>query len=684
MPNTIEDAVLFLFQNARHRPRDINRAQLKQAIATVEKAAADGLSNEVITSLATKIIFAGAYDVAVRRKLLYSLVPQTEDFPYKIIPIAVSTITCVPMSSAWQHAVLAWLGSLLEYGIVNSRNRYIHLCYTSVLNFMQHLNLCALACKILQYITIREDVTKNRVLFLMMLKGKPGFHNSTCHLLRLYQLFRPDLVVGHLTYKRTVPLTPKNLKISLIAARARLQDGSEGSLVQDSDNVWAEEIRAERANPHDRHTAIPQANNNVYTEKLEEKKEKMIFVSQYRKFPEVVKGMKDCQKWQWPNNSATHLSNPIIISLFRPHQQHVLVSITNWLELALRTEVVEGLGTSSKERQQRLLLAAHNLVRCTGTLIPVVNHFLTEFLTKWDESNHFKQVISLLETTTFTSPEFISETFLRTVARLLSGHSLVTWCLVVAAIAKTACAWAIVAQEEARQKEKKPYHDWPQEVVSCNTIVGLWFLMVRMERFFLSALLDFKYHPMVLHQILDFYVKVNMYTEVLELPAFFTPPALLTLAILIRGDISSTHRLGGLLARMKVWVERVQENKCTGSEEDIRQECLSLADVANQSILFFSSALHSSKAFGSGWRKVLHQFYPFETLGDLMGTDSIRCSTAIFSALPYIPFYAKEVVEYEDELDPETRGNLRDHIIEELSNAGLTGIEKCLKMYKKV
>ncbi|XP_037781891.1 uncharacterized protein LOC119578367 [Penaeus monodon] len=135
---------------------------------------------------------------------------------------------------------------------------------------------------------------------------------------------------------------------------------------------------------------------------------------------------------------------------------------------------------------------------------------------------------------------------------------------------------------------------------------------------------------------------------------------------------------------MKVWVERVQENKCTGSEEDIRQECLSLADVANQSILFFSSALHSSKAFGSGWRKVLHQFYPFETLGDLMGTDSIRCSTAIFSALPYIPFYAKEVVEYEDELDPETRGNLRDHIIEELSNAGLTGIEKCLKMYKKV
>lgn len=63
------------------------------------------------------------------------------------------------------------------------------------------------------------------------------------------------------------------------------------------------------------------------------------------------------------------------------------------------------------------------------------------------------QVISLLETTTFTSPEFISETFLRTVARLLSGRTLVTWCLVIAAVAKTACAWAIVAQEENLQKE---------------------------------------------------------------------------------------------------------------------------------------------------------------------------------------------------------------------------------------
>ncbi|XP_042877457.1 uncharacterized protein LOC122256675 isoform X2 [Penaeus japonicus] len=683
MSFTLEEAVLFLLENARHRPRDLNKARLKQAVATVEKAASDGLTNETITSLATKIIFAGSYDVAVRRKLLYSLVPQTGDFPYKIIPIAVSTITCVPMSSAWQHAVLAWLGGLLEYGIINSGNRYIHLCYTSILNLMQHLNLCGLACKILQNITIREDVTKNRVLFLVMLKDKPGFHNSTCHLLKLYQLFRPDLVVGHLTYKRTAPITPKKLAESLMAARTRLQEGLE-TLVQDSDSVWAEQIRAEKANPYDRPTAVPQVNNNVYAEKLEEKKEKMIFVSQYRKFPEIVKGMQDCEKWQWPNNSATHLSNPIIIPLFRPHQQHVLVGITNWLELALRTEVVEGLGTTNKERQKKLLLAAHSLVRCTGTLVPVVNHFLTEFLTKWDESSHFKQVISLLETTTFTSPEFISETFLRTVARLLSGRTLVTWCLVIAAVAKTACAWAIVAQEENLQKEKKPYHDWPQEVVSCNAIVGLWFLMVRMERLFLSALLDFKYHPMVLHQILDFYVKVNMYIEVLELPAFFAPPALLTLAILVKGDISSTHRLGGLLARIKVWVERVQQNKSTGAEEDIRQECLSLADVANQSILFFTSALHSSKAFGSGWRKVLQQFYPFEALEDLMNKDSIRCSAAVYSALPYIPFYAKEVVEYEDELDQKTRGDLRDHVIEELSSTGLTGIEECLKTYKKI
>lgn len=38
-----------------------------------------------------------------------------------------------------------------------------------------------------------------------------------------------------------------------------------------------------QANPYDRPTAVPQVNNNVYAEKLEEKKEKMIFVSQYRK-----------------------------------------------------------------------------------------------------------------------------------------------------------------------------------------------------------------------------------------------------------------------------------------------------------------------------------------------------------------------------------------------------------------
>ncbi|XP_042241050.1 centromere protein I-like isoform X2 [Homarus americanus] len=620
-------------------------------------------------------------DVTSRRKLLYSLLPKDNDFPYHIIPLAVSSASVVLVGPSWKHAVLSWLGALLEYGIISSHNQYLHLCYTAIFNLTFHLNLCGLACKVLHYITLHEDVTQNRALVLMRLKMKPGFYVNVSQLLRLYHLFRPDLVVGKLAHRRVVPSTPRNLKIALLAARTRLQEATETTDHLVKDIIWPDNTKAEKANPYQRKMPFPQPDATLYTTKLEEKKEKVIFVTQYRRFSELVHGIEEFQSWQWPNNPATHLTKPIIIPLFRPHHRHIFVGLTNWLEFALRTEVIEGIGNPSAERCEKLLQAALDLVQDTGTVIPIINHFMTELMVTWSEKTHFEKVLALLGAVSFSSPEFISETLLKLVARLLYEAPLVTWCKVINAVTNTTCSWAIVAQQETIVGEK--YHEWPDQARYEGSIVGLWFLTHRLEKFFLAALLKYDCHPLVLHHILDYYVKVNMYTRVLELPVVFFPPAIFTLVILTKGDLMTTHRLGRLMSSMQAAMYRVKNMETAGPESAIREECISLAENINQAVIFYMSGVYTSKAFTPKWEKVLDQFYPFHNFRDVLKSNHVRSYAGVTQSLAYLPFFAKYLIDSDDVWSSKERAEVREKVLGELKEAGLTGIEECVVMYTK-
>ncbi|XP_045617671.2 centromere protein I isoform X1 [Procambarus clarkii] len=667
--------------NASSRPRDINNEEMKRHVAELQKASVNGLSAKQIVTLANNVVFTNGYDVFKRRKLLYSLLPEGHDFPYRIIPLAISSTAEIPVSPAWQHAILSWLGALLEFGIITPHNPYVHLCYTAVFNLVSHLNLCGLACKVLYYITLREDVNRHRTQLLMSLKTKPGFFVNVSQLLRIYRLFRPDLVVGELAYKRVVPSTPQNIRAALSAARLRLQETSESVTFQNSNSVWPAFSQAAKVNPYQRNTAIPQPDTNYYTTTVEEKKEKVIFVTQYRRFSELLGGMEDSRLWQWPNNPASHSSSPIIIPLFRPHEPHVYVGLSNWLEFALRMEVIEGFGNPSFERREKLLDVAISLVCSCGPSVPVVNLFVTELMFKWDGKSHFDKVMALLEGVSFFSPEFLSETLLKVVTRILCMAPLVTWIKVVEAVTNMVCSWALMAYEETFRTQDE--HSWPGHFAPEASVVGLWFLTLRMERIFLKALIDFKCHPMVVHHILDYYVKLNMYVDVLELPMVFFPPATLTFAVVTKGDLMTTHRLGQLLSRMWAAMQRLRDTKARWPEEAIRRECLGFAECVNQSVIFFFKGVYNAKALTTKWEKVLSPFYPFHFLEDILVKENSCSFATITDALAYLPFSTKYLVESTGDWSKQEREEVRDRIIEELQEAELTGIQECVQAFKK-
>nr|XP_053648248.1 uncharacterized protein LOC128699511 [Cherax quadricarinatus] len=716
MSSSVEEAVEFLVRNANHRPRDIDKVEMKRFVQVLQTASVNGLNSRQIMTLSTNVVFTNAYDVLTRRKLLYSLIPEGHDFPYRLIPLAISSATVIPVSPAWQHAILSWLGALLEYGILSPHHKYVHICYPAVFALLSHLNLCGLACKVLYYITLREDVSQSRAQHLMrMKKTKPGFFINISQLLRIYHLFRPDLVVGELSHRRVVPSTPHPMKVALLAARLRLQENSESDILQESNNVWPDRNQVEKVNPYQRKTAIPQPDTNFYTSKVEEKKEKVIFVTQYRRFTELVRGMEDYYFWQWPNNPATHLSKPIIIPLFRPHQQHIFVGLTNWLEFALRSEVIGGVGNPSSERCEKLLNAAYNLVCCMGgRSVPVIDNFITELIMKWDEKTHFDKVIIVLSFFLHHYKYFIYNAtqvvfvryseipdigqigfgyFLGRNSVLDFGRPLGNWLYWTHPPATPPHLCAIICLYFIHGNiiiiilmfiitSAADDQVWPQRLTCEASIVGIWFLTLRMERIFLKSLIDFKCHPLAIHYILDYYIKLNMHTEVLKLPVVFLPPAAMTLTILTKGDLMTTHRLGRLISSMRTAMQRLMNMETKGPEAAIQEECKTKAENINACVILFISGVYNAKALRTKWVRMLGPLYPFHLQSALKRVNT--CSyAAVTDALAYLPFFTKYLVDTEEAWSAKEKEEVRDKVLAELQEAGLTGIKECVNVYTK-
>lgn len=682
--SSMEDCVKYFLRNATVDKKDLDKDEIKQNLERLELNVEKGLSSRDLNVLARHVVFTRGYDFVIRRKILYCLVPEGSDFPYEIIPLAVSNCTEVPVNPTWQASVLSWLCSLLEHGVIDAYNKFIHICYSAFFNLTSSLSLVLLSCRVLGFITRLEDVTAWRANILLHLKDKPGFYDRVSHLLRIYQLFRPDLIYGKLSYKHFPQTTPRVLKKGVMALRTRLEENEAVDWGSSSGEIWPAMNKPEKANAHQRPTAIPRPDNTYYSGTMEEKTQKKIFVSQYQRFPDLVNGLPNWKVWKWPNNPATHLGCPIIIPLFRPDDPTVLITLTNWLQVALRAELIECRGKPHKERCENLLKAVHDLVKVTGTQIPIVNDFLVDYMSVWDQRSHFPLVLSLMEYSTYVSAEFTSHTYFRIIAELLDNAPLVKWCMVVETVGNTAAVWAVRAMEEAVGSDK--YINWPRKpgFEDYSSIIGLWFLVNRMERFFSAAVVEYKCHPMVVHHIIDFYVKVNMYSEVLSLPVVFLPRVPFTLALTTQSDLASVHRWGKLLSSIPAAVERIKEMNVHGPESEVQAECLSMCESFNMSVRIFLQGVYVGSAFGSFYKKLLDPFYSFNFLQKIISSPSARKFAHVTHALPYLPYCAQKLIELGDrELEQEEAKELRDEVIAKLDADGFSGITKCIRVYIK-
>ncbi|XP_050697441.1 centromere protein I-like [Eriocheir sinensis] len=679
----LQEAINFLISNKGKRPKDVSVTSIKERVVKVEKAALEGLDAATIATLATVVIFTEGYNIQIRRRLLHSLIPKGPDFPLQVVPLAVSSAAVKNPSLVWQLSVLVWLKGLLEFGVVLGTEPLVHICYTSVFNMTSTLMLCPLACSVLYHMTVREDVTPNRIQTLLRLEQKPAYCIPTAFLLRLYHLFRPDMVVARLSDHSLVVRLAPALKTRLLNARQRMQDSPDlpvGGL--GGDRVWQDGTKAEKFNVYQRPSAIPQPQISVIAATVEEQKEKVLYTTQYQRFLDMVRGLDQWGLWVWPGNSCAHLSCPLVISLFRPHHKEIQVHLTNWLEVALRTEVIEGIGTPSMERRESLLRATLELCRATATTLPVVNNFLVELMAKWNYKDHLTEILELLQFVTFSSLETMLDTLIQLTSRLLLCASLVPWCRVVEALTNTACQWALTAHRQAAYPTPEGY-EWPQQVDKERAVMGLWILTERMERYLLAGVINHHAHPLALHHTLDYYEKVSQCCERLKVPLTFFPPPIMTLVVMTSHDLTVAHRFAQTMASMKRRMGLLEKLQEEGVQEELLEECLYRARYINENILLFLGGVLMGKALTPRWREKLELFYPFDSLEEALKKREAERITAITHNLAYLPLATPALTRTKGTWTQAEFEEAVNEVLDGLREMGLTGIEECSKAYRR-
>ncbi|KAB7505080.1 Centromere protein I, partial [Armadillidium nasatum] len=587
----------------------------------------NGLTSDVIKTLTKSVIFEDCYDITTRRKLLYSCVPQSEHFPYEVIPLAVSYSALPNISSTWQYSILTWIAGLLDFHVIDVSNKYIHICYVTLFNL-------------------------------------------------IYKFFRPDLVVSRLDRITRNHNPPKFLAESLKNAQLRLQETD--SYPGDGHQLWAYDDQKRRLNPFHDANAIPEPEILMYHEKIEQKKENKISVLQFRSVRSMIRDMPHWKDWIWPNNYACLLSRPALIVLFKPHDPFVKICLTNWLEIALRTEIIDDCG--SHARQESLLVACIKLLKVSETIIPAVFHFLMEFLMKWDQYTHFSKVTELLSFFPFISPILFFDCVFEKFLQVLSTASLPQFCSIIDAFGNMASTWLLQARQE--QSYYRKASDWPFDLKETTPLEGVYFLCQRLERIILSSILRLGSHTMLLNTIISFYSKINMYCEKLQLPMLVVPPAEFFFLCYVSGDIVAVHRSGHMLANIRERVQFLKSYECSGVEEMMGKLALSSIELINFVLLTYLDLTVSSVAYSERWKEVLSSYVGESFYNKLASVPNIRHFGSICRALPYLPLSCEYFQNNNDFIsDRSLRSEVVNEILSVLKSKHLDGILRCAKTY---
>ncbi|KAF2355264.1 Centromere protein I [Trinorchestia longiramus] len=668
-----------------HHVSKEDRDQLQVMVNIVHSQAMHhGLQAKHMKMLTSRVICSDTYGISIRRKLLYSLIPEKPDsFPYEILPCLMSTVYPAALekpkgTKSWANSVLGWLASLLRFNILNSDNIYVRLCYFPCFYLLGHFRLMRHCTDIIYELTRRVDVTPFRVKYLLKLKKMKLFVYPYTKLLRLFSTMRPDLIVisdESLALPRNTP--PNKLMVAGLKACSRRLSAVHHDPHDVGDSLWASAYKRQKFNPHARSSALPIPKVVQHSDTLEEKQAQHINVMQCTKLRQLISTINRSEAWLWPNNPASLLRRPLLVLWFRPLDYRVTLQLESWLDLALSSEVLKEREVAvGSERSHDLLYHVTQFAEqqlLSGKLCsPVIQQFLLSHFMCWDQQQNLALVLRLVRCLGYIQ-SFTSVVVSRLLP-LLANAPVSMACAVIRCFTDTAVNWCLHYHHNTELLEDE----------GLAMVEGVLDLSRQLESSFITCCLAHSMHPMLLHTVISFYSTVNACLDQLVLPLVLCPSPPLVALLLSATDMAVTHALGILFSRLPMAYVRLdekfmQQNRYT----DFCSEVFKGTLQQNKAIELFASSTYDAYVFfhsSECWKEMCSIFLGAKVVAEAEKITNLRSSMSVVTSLQSVALSAQVARATEAQLY--TGGNfykIRDDLLDVLSGFGLSGVTDFIK-----
>ncbi|XP_071772283.1 centromere protein I [Centroberyx gerrardi] len=484
-------------------------------------------------------------------RVLKCLIPATV-VPQEAVVRAVVWLCVSKIPITTQVLFIKWV--LTIFDMIDAKDQ-LRAIYGFLFSFVTEENLCPFVCHLLYLLTRKESVRLFRVRKLLDLQSKLGKQPFLLHLLSLYKVFCPELVMLSLPSRMKAGFRNHNApwKSALIAVQKR-------SSSQVASGVSLTFRMKDKTNPRKRkhcHLELPALSSAVQTQAQTDtiSSRKVVPLVQLDSFSQLLENLHHIEL---PAQMGSLLGSSLALQYLDCVQdESAFLRLNFWLGHALHEEFLfcsdGGVSQNSEEALQfldRLLSTQHFLQEGFSS----TEAFLYKFLNVWDGSLLRPQILSLLSNIPVIPSSCIRRLLFEPLMQLFFTSTLFFKCGLIECLNSMLLKWltwhSVYALEDGLDISLNSH-------TSINmTLSGFKDSLMELVHFvghLASVGLQLEgCHSLLLSFILDFYETVcDMFLKY-GLPLVVIPPVGVFYPALFATDPVSVDRLAHIMYRYKV------------------------------------------------------------------------------------------------------------------------------------
>ncbi|XP_023675681.1 centromere protein I [Paramormyrops kingsleyae] len=494
---------------------------LERHLAAVERVAlSQGLPPEAV-SILLEFSLSLRMGYVISTRVLKFLVPAST-VPQEAVLRGISWLCVDKMPMSMQVLFIRWVITMFD--LIDSKDK-LRAVYGFIFSFVTQETMCPYICHLLYLLTRKENVRLHRVRKLLELQGKMGRQPFLLHLLSLYKIFCPDLVIVSMPARMKSGF--RNHNSTWKSALAAVQRSSRSKLWSDLQlSTGVHQRPAARKRKLNGCISIPPVSSTLHSSSRPPSS-RVFPLEQLRTFPQLLENLHQIEL---PAQMGSMLGSSLALHFLDCMRDScAFLRLNYWLGSTLHEEFLFHKDTVAQD--------APEVIQFLDTLISV-QHFLQEgftatelflykFLRVWDGSLLRPQVLGLLSDIPVVPCSRIKPCLFEPLMQLFFTSSLFFKCSVVECLNSMLQKWltwhSVYAFED--ELDISVTSQTPLNMTLSGLMDSVMALVQFVGRISTIGLQLEQYHPLLLNFTLDFYETVSDMFLKYGMPLVVLPPA---------------------------------------------------------------------------------------------------------------------------------------------------------------